>query len=45
MARPVAATVITRDGNALLMWRRRHVTDTWGWEIPSGRIELFLLIT
>ena len=21
------------------MWRHRHVTDTWGWEIPSGRIE------
>lgn len=39
MARPVAATVITRDGNALLMWRHRHVTDTWGWENPSGRIE------
>jgi 8-oxo-dGDP phosphatase len=39
MARPVAATVITDAGRALLMWRHRHVTDTWGWEIPSGRIE------
>jgi 8-oxo-dGTP pyrophosphatase MutT (NUDIX family) len=40
MARPVAATVMTDDeGRALLMWRHRHVTDTWGWEIPSGRIE------
>jgi 8-oxo-dGTP pyrophosphatase MutT (NUDIX family) len=40
MARPVAATVITDDaGRVLLMWRHRHVTDTWGWEIPSGRIE------
>ena len=39
MARPVAATVITRDDSALLMWRHRHVTDTWGWEIPAGRIE------
>jgi 8-oxo-dGTP pyrophosphatase MutT (NUDIX family) len=39
MARPVAATVVTRNGNVLLMWRHRHVTDTWGWEIPSGRIE------
>jgi 8-oxo-dGTP pyrophosphatase MutT (NUDIX family) len=40
MARPVAATVITDgDHRALLMWRHRHVTDTWGWEIPSGRIE------
>jgi 8-oxo-dGTP pyrophosphatase MutT (NUDIX family) len=40
MARPVAATVMTdHDGRALLMWRHRHVTSTWGWEIPSGRIE------
>lgn len=40
MARPVAATVMTdAAGRALLMWRHRHVTDTWGWEIPSGRIE------
>jgi hypothetical protein len=40
MAGPVAATVMTDgDGRALLMWRHRHVTDTWGWEIPSGRIE------
>jgi 8-oxo-dGTP pyrophosphatase MutT (NUDIX family) len=40
MARPVAATVMTdADGRALLMWRHRHVTGTWGWEIPSGRIE------
>jgi 8-oxo-dGTP pyrophosphatase MutT (NUDIX family) len=40
MARPVAATVMTDDaGRVLLMWRHRHVTNTWGWEIPSGRIE------
>jgi 8-oxo-dGTP pyrophosphatase MutT (NUDIX family) len=39
MARPVAATVITRDDSALLMWRHRHVTETWGWEIPAGRVE------
>jgi 8-oxo-dGTP pyrophosphatase MutT (NUDIX family) len=39
MARPVAATVITRENKALLMWRHRHITGTWGWEIPAGRIE------
>lgn len=39
MARPVAGTAVIRDGRVLLMWRHRHVTDTWGWEIPSGRIE------
>ncbi len=40
MARPVAATVMTDDASrALLIWRHRHITDTWGWEIPAGRIE------
>jgi 8-oxo-dGTP pyrophosphatase MutT (NUDIX family) len=40
MARPVAATVVVDDRDrVLLMWRHRHVTDTWGWEIPAGRIE------
>jgi 8-oxo-dGTP pyrophosphatase MutT (NUDIX family) len=39
MARPIAATVMTQNDTVLLMWRHRHVTDTWGWEIPSGRIE------
>jgi len=40
MARPVAGTVMTDDGgHVLLMWRHRHVTGTWGWEIPTGRIE------
>jgi 8-oxo-dGTP pyrophosphatase MutT (NUDIX family) len=40
MAGPVAATVMTDDaGRVLLLWRHRHVTGTWGWEIPSGRIE------
>jgi 8-oxo-dGDP phosphatase len=23
----------------LLLWRHRFITDTWGWEIPAGRIE------
>jgi 8-oxo-dGDP phosphatase len=39
MARPVAATVITREDRVLLLWRHRHVTDTRGWEIPAGRVE------
>ena len=21
------------------MWRHRFITDTWGWEIPAGRID------
>lgn len=40
MARPVAAVVVADDRDrVLLMWRHRHVTDTWGYEIPAGRIE------
>jgi 8-oxo-dGTP pyrophosphatase MutT (NUDIX family) len=23
----------------LLLWRHRFATDTWGWEVPAGRIE------
>lgn len=38
--RPAAGTVITdaRRG-VLLLWRHRFITDTWGWEIPAGRVE------
>jgi 8-oxo-dGDP phosphatase len=40
MARPVAgAAVIDETDRVLLMWRHRHITDTWGWEIPTGRVE------
>src|SRR5262249_25440907 len=40
MARPVAgAAVISGSGQVLLIWRHRHVTRTWGWEIPMGRVE------
>jgi 8-oxo-dGDP phosphatase len=41
MARPVAAAAVVREpGQVLLMWRHRHVTGTWGWEIPMGRVEV-----
>src|ERR1035437_8223803 len=23
----------------LLLWRHRVITDSWGWEIPAGRID------
>ena len=23
----------------LALWRHRFITDTWGWEIPAGRLE------
>lgn len=36
-----ASGTIIRDPErgVLLIWRHRFITDTWGWEIPAGRIE------
>lgn len=35
---PGAGAVVIDKGRVLLMWRHRFITDTWGWEIPIGRI-------
>ncbi len=24
----------------LLLWRHRFITDTWGWEVPAGKVDL-----
>ncbi|WP_038843508.1 NUDIX hydrolase [Salinispora arenicola] len=37
-AAPGAGLVIVIDGEALMLWRHRFVTDSWGWEIPQGSI-------
>jgi 8-oxo-dGTP pyrophosphatase MutT (NUDIX family) len=35
-----AGTVVHDDARGLLLIRRhRFITDTWGWEIPAGRID------
>ena len=35
-----AGTVIfDPDRGVLLLWRHRFITDTWGWEIPAGRVD------
>ncbi|MGW6132110.1 NUDIX hydrolase [Cellulomonas sp. NPDC055163] len=35
-----AGTVVYDRGRGVLMlWRHRFITDTWGWEIPAGRLE------
>lgn len=39
MPGPAAGTIIVRDGRVLLMYRHRFITDTWGWEIPAGRVD------
>jgi len=34
------AVVFDPERGVLLLWRHRFVTDTWGWEIPAGRIDV-----
>lgn len=36
-----AAGVVVHDPDrgVLLLWRHRFITDSWGWEIPAGRID------
>jgi len=35
----VAVRAGATEPEVLLLWRHRFIPDTWGWEIPSGRIE------
>lgn len=37
--RPVVLTAAVADGAALLLWRHRFITDTWGWELPAGVVD------
>jgi 8-oxo-dGTP pyrophosphatase MutT (NUDIX family) len=39
LPQPAAGTLLLRDGLVLLLHRHRFITDTWGWEIPAGRVE------
>lgn len=35
-----AGAVVHEPGlGLLLLWRHRFITDTWGWEVPAGRID------
>ena len=40
---PAAASGVVvedeRHAGVLLLWRHRFTTDTWGWEVPAGRID------
>ncbi|MDX6254033.1 MAG: hypothetical protein QOJ11_367 [Frankiales bacterium] len=37
---PAVGTVLEDPRRGLLMlWRHRFITDTWGWEIPAGRVD------
>ena len=40
MPAAAAGTVVhDPERGVLLLWRHRFVTDTWGWEVPAGRID------
>lgn len=39
---PAAATGVVvhdPDKGILLLWRHRFITDTWGWEVPAGKVD------
>jgi 8-oxo-dGTP pyrophosphatase MutT (NUDIX family) len=37
---PAVGTIVTDGARGILLLRRhRFVTDTWGWEIPAGRVD------
>lgn len=38
---PSAGAVILdeKQQNVLLLWRHRFITDSWGWEIPIGKVD------
>jgi 8-oxo-dGTP pyrophosphatase MutT (NUDIX family) len=35
----VTVVPINAQREALLIWRHRFITDTWGWEVPAGWID------
>jgi 8-oxo-dGTP pyrophosphatase MutT (NUDIX family) len=40
MPQPASGTVVfDPDRGILLLWRHRFITDTWGWEVPAGRVD------
>jgi 8-oxo-dGTP pyrophosphatase MutT (NUDIX family) len=39
MPNQAAGCVIVHDDHVLLLYRHRFITDTWGWEIPAGKID------
>jgi 8-oxo-dGTP pyrophosphatase MutT (NUDIX family) len=38
-AQAAGCVVHDEERGLLLLWRHRFTTDTWGWEIPAGRID------
>jgi 8-oxo-dGTP pyrophosphatase MutT (NUDIX family) len=39
--RPASGVVVhDADRGVLLLWRHRFITDSWGWEIPAGGVDV-----
>src|ERR1700710_984437 len=38
-AEAAGVVVDVADRGVLLLWRHRFITDTWGWEVPAGRVD------
>jgi len=38
-AHAAGVVVMDPERGVLLLWRHRFVTDSWGWEIPAGRVD------
>ena len=38
-AHAAGVVVDDRERGVLLLWRHRFITDTWGWEVPAGRVD------
>jgi 8-oxo-dGTP pyrophosphatase MutT (NUDIX family) len=34
-----SATIVHVEGRVLAMWRHRFISDSWGWEIPAGKVD------
>lgn len=40
MPAPATGVVVHDDTRGvLLLWRHRFITDTWGWEVPAGKVD------
>lgn len=40
MPAPATGVVVhDRQRGVLLLWRHRFITDTWGWEVPAGKVD------
>jgi 8-oxo-dGDP phosphatase len=39
--RPASGVVVhDADRGVLLLWRHRFITDSWGWEVPAGGVDV-----